>query len=58
MLNMMKPEEITECESRMSDVALIKTIIPNYICTTCGTQLTETDQPPTLCTICNRSANR
>jgi len=26
-----RPEEITECESRMSDVTLIKTIIPNYI---------------------------
>jgi hypothetical protein len=26
--------------------------MPNFICTTCGTQYAETDQPPAGCTIC------
>jgi hypothetical protein len=26
--------------------------MPNFICTTCGTQYAETDQPPPACTIC------
>src|SRR5437773_8581712 len=26
--------------------------MPNSICTTCGTQYTETDQPPAACAIC------
>jgi glyoxylase-like metal-dependent hydrolase (beta-lactamase superfamily II) len=26
--------------------------MPNFICTTCGTQYAESDQPPTACTIC------
>src|SRR5438093_5342979 len=26
--------------------------MPNFICTTCGTQYAETDQPPAVCTIC------
>jgi hypothetical protein len=26
--------------------------MPNFICTTCGTQYTESDQPPAACTIC------
>jgi hypothetical protein len=26
--------------------------MPNYICTTCGTQFAETDQPPVECRIC------
>jgi glyoxylase-like metal-dependent hydrolase (beta-lactamase superfamily II) len=27
--------------------------MPNFICTTCGTQYAETDQPPGACTICD-----
>lgn len=27
--------------------------MPDFICTTCGTQFTGTDQPPDRCTICN-----
>ena len=26
--------------------------MPNFICTTCGTQYAESEQPPTACTIC------
>lgn len=26
--------------------------MPNFICTTCGTQYAESDQPPTVCAIC------
>jgi hypothetical protein len=26
--------------------------MPNFICTTCGTQYAESDQPPPVCTIC------
>ena len=26
--------------------------MPNFICTTCGTQYAESDQPPGACTIC------
>ena len=26
--------------------------MPNFICTTCGTQFAESDDPPTACTIC------
>src|SRR5947209_3874373 len=26
--------------------------MPNFICTTCGTQYADSDQPPTSCTIC------
>src|SRR3989442_13226064 len=26
--------------------------MPNFICTTCGTQYAECDQPPAVCTIC------
>src|SRR5262245_33255955 len=26
--------------------------MPNFICTTCGTQYAESDQPPGVCTIC------
>jgi hypothetical protein len=26
--------------------------MPNFICTTCGTQYAESDQPPASCTIC------
>src|SRR5437588_891597 len=26
--------------------------MPNFICTTCGTQYAESDQPPAACTIC------
>jgi glyoxylase-like metal-dependent hydrolase (beta-lactamase superfamily II) len=26
--------------------------MPNFICTTCGTQYAESDQPPAVCTIC------
>jgi hypothetical protein len=26
--------------------------MPNFICTTCGTQFAESDQPPTACAIC------
>jgi hypothetical protein len=26
--------------------------MPNYICTTCGTQYADSDQPPAACTIC------
>jgi glyoxylase-like metal-dependent hydrolase (beta-lactamase superfamily II) len=26
--------------------------MPNFICTTCGTQFVESDQPPTACAIC------
>jgi glyoxylase-like metal-dependent hydrolase (beta-lactamase superfamily II) len=26
--------------------------MPNFICTTCGTQYAESDQPPSACTIC------
>src|SRR5262245_6044170 len=26
--------------------------MPNFICTTCGTQYGESDQPPSACTIC------
>ena len=26
--------------------------MPNFICTTCGTQYAETDLPPAACTIC------
>src|SRR5205809_6542662 len=26
--------------------------MPNFICTTCGTQYSESDQPPVLCAIC------
>ena len=27
-------------------------IMPNFICTTCGTQYAESDQPPAACAIC------
>lgn len=27
--------------------------MPNFICTTCGTQYAESDQPPSSCAICN-----
>ena len=26
--------------------------MPNFICTTCGSQYAKSDQPPTACTIC------
>jgi len=26
--------------------------MPNFICTTCGTQYAESDQPPAACPIC------
>src|ERR1700682_6406078 len=26
--------------------------MPNFICTTCGTQCAESEQPPAACTIC------
>jgi hypothetical protein len=26
--------------------------MPNFICTTCGTQHAESDKPPVACTIC------
>src|SRR4051794_9192224 len=26
--------------------------MPNFICTTCGTQQAESEQPPTVCVIC------
>src|SRR5438270_12961261 len=26
--------------------------VPNFICTTCGTQYAETEQPPALCILC------
>ena len=26
--------------------------MPNFICTTCGTQYAESDQPPAACAIC------
>jgi hypothetical protein len=26
--------------------------MPNFICTTCGTQYAETDDPPSACTVC------
>jgi hypothetical protein len=27
--------------------------MPNFICTTCGTQFAESDQPPSICAICD-----
>ncbi|HWG41155.1 MAG TPA: hypothetical protein VN688_00095 [Gemmataceae bacterium] len=32
--------------------------MPNYICTTCGTQHTEGEQPPSVCAVCQVVADR
>jgi hypothetical protein len=32
--------------------------MPNFICTTCGTQYAESDQPPASCTICEEPRQR